>query len=106
MPPRSTDPMAKFSFDRDATGTPGTWCGWCCTTNGVLRTDSKGRPYVVCHYCGSRSFLKSDRAMFAIRFFTGANLRRMMEGLREPRREYEAEMAGGPGVPDLDVAEK
>ncbi|MGH7209787.1 MAG: hypothetical protein ACREIL_10440 [Nitrospiraceae bacterium] len=38
------------------------WCPYCSMPMTVCRIDKKGRPYVFCSGCGTRSFFKVERA--------------------------------------------
>lgn len=53
-------------------------CSHCLQYTGRLKTDKRGKPYVVCGNCQSRSFLGSDRALSAIRMLSREFLERLM----------------------------
>ena len=64
-----------YTFRYDTPG--GLFCGHCLQHSASLKTDKRGRPYLVCAGCLSRSFIHSDRGLIAVRTMSQAALARL-----------------------------
>lgn len=59
------------------------FCGHCLRNSAELRRDRKGRPYLWCVSCRSRSFIGSDAGLTAVRTMSADVLASLARRLRE-----------------------
>ena len=64
-----------YAFRYEPAGT--LFCGCCLRHTANLRTDRKGRPYITCSACRSRTFVYSDEGLRGIRVMSAAALDRL-----------------------------
>lgn len=57
-------------------------CVFCLSEGaGRIRIDKKSRPYVICHACGTRSFLHSPEALRIYGFLAHGLIQRLRTGM-------------------------
>ena len=78
-------------------------CGCCLRSAATLKTDKKGRPYLTCAYCMSRTFIGSDAGLTALRVLQPEMIRAIQQAAAGAAAGVAAEGRSAP-APQHDAA--
>jgi hypothetical protein len=73
------------------------FCGCCLRFTTALKTDKRGRPYLWCASCRSRTFVGSDAGLTAIRTMSPERLERVVAAVRGSTGGYVASAGADAG---------